>query len=264
MKELIQILKSQYTAQSSTDSPIDLIKLRVDWYNNQKGNLTGYDCPLCKNKGDYTRVTEDNREVYGICSCMEIRNNIKRAEKSGLKDTIKKYTLDTYQTPCDWQKSMKKAAIEYIQNPKTWFFAGGQAGSGKTHLCTAITAELMYKGKSVRYMPWRDCIIPIKANVTNSEEYLKLTEPLKTVDVLYIDDFFKTPGSVPTAADINIAYEILNYRYNADLITIITSEKNLDEIMRIDIATGSRIFERSKGTSFIISEDKDKNWRIKS
>jgi DNA replication protein DnaC len=83
--------------------------------------------------------------------------------------------------------------------------------------------------------------------------------------VLYIDDFFKTEsGKLPTTAEINIAFEILNFRYNnPDLVTIISSEKGMSELLEIDEATGSRIFERSKDYSISIAKDKNKNYRLK-
>ena len=46
-------------------------------------------------------------------------------------------------------------------------------------------------------------------------------------------------GKPITQGDINIAFEIINYRYINDLITIISSELLLDEIINIDEATGS-------------------------
>ena len=71
-------------------------------------------------------------------------------------------------------------------------------------------------------------------------------EAFKTKKVLYIDDLFKSErGKSPTTSDINIAFEILNARYNnPDLITILSSEKILKEILGIDEAIGSRIFQR--------------------
>ena len=44
-------------------------------------------------------------------------------------------------------------------------------------------------------MLWRDEIAKIKSVVTDFLEYKKLTDELKKVDVLYIDDLFKTGGA---------------------------------------------------------------------
>jgi DNA replication protein DnaC len=75
--------------------------------------------------------------------------------------------------------------------------------------------------------------------------YQAKIKKLKRVPVLYIDDFFKGGAS---DADIKLAFEILNARYNdTALRTIISSEIDLDGLMRIDEAIGGRIYERSRG-----------------
>ena len=69
---------------------------------------------------------------------------------------------------------------------------------------------------------------------------------------------------MPTSADIMIAFEILNYRYmNQDLITIISTEKSVDEILEIDEAIGSRLYQRSKKYCIKLPSDKSKNYRMK-
>jgi DNA replication protein DnaC len=189
-------------------------------------------------------------------------------KRSGLKDIIKDYTFDKFEDPEPWQKAIKKAAMEYAKNPEGWFFLGGQSGAGKTHLCTAICREFLLAGKRVRYMLWRDDVVKIKGAVTDSEEYCKMIDEFKRVDVLYIDDLFKTGKAAdnsvqkPTGADINVAFEIINFRYNnPSLLTIISSELTEDELIDIDEAIGGRIYERAK--AFTIGKSRDRNYRIK-
>ena len=85
---------------------------------------------------------------------------------------------------------------------------------------------------------------------------------------MYIDDLFKTGKAddntvqKPTGADINAAFEIINYRYNnPSLLTIISSELSQDELIDIDEAIGGRIYEKS--TAFSIGKNRDRNYRIK-
>jgi DNA replication protein DnaC len=113
-------------------------------------------------------------------------------------------------------------------------------------------------------MLWRDEATRIKALINDYDEYDRLTNELKEAEVLYIDDFLKTQrGQQPTSADVNLAFEILNYRYNnPSLITIISSELTEDELLDIDEATGGRIYERAK-KAFSIAGDRKKNYRIK-
>lgn len=256
-------------------TPKEYEQFKVDGLNATEGNRheeDGYHCNICKNKGYVIKLVEDEdgsfHQVCSDCKCVEIRNSIMRMKRSGLKDIIKDYTFDKFEDTEPWQKAIKGAAAEYAKNPEGWFFLGGQSGSGKTHLCTAICREFLLAGKRVRYMLWRDDIVRIKGAVTDSEEYSKVIDQFKTVDVLYIDDLFKTGKTAdnsiqkPTGADINVAFEIINYRYNnPSLLTIISSELTEDELLDIDEAIGGRIYERAK--AFTIGKSRDRNYRIK-
>ena len=65
-------------------------------------------------------------------------------------------------------------------------------------------------------------------------------EPLKQVTCLYIDDLFKCGGE-PTSADKNFTFELLNYRYNNQLPTVISTELTPRQLGVLDGAVGSRI-----------------------
>lgn len=254
-------------------SPKEYEQWKADGLNATEGNRheeDGYDCRLCKNKGYIVKVAEYHNGwqlVQAPCKCVEIRNSILRMKKSGLKDIIKDYTFDKFDASEEWQKTIKSAAVDYAKHPEGWFALCGQSGCGKTHLCTAICRELLLDGRRVKYMLWRDDVVKIKGAVTESAEYTKLIDEYKNVDVLYIDDLFKT-GKVdnavqkPTVADINVAFEIINYRYNNPaLLTIISSELTQDELIDIDEAIGGRIYERAK--AFTIGKNRDRNYRIR-
>ena len=120
----------------------------------------------------------------------------------------------------------------------------GQVGSGKTHLSMAICNELMDRGISVVYMGYRDAITGIKQNMMDSVYYNKMMNRYKSARVLFIDDLFK--GSI-SGSDVNIMFEIINYRYLNGLPVIVSCEKSIDEIMNIDEAIGSRLYEMSCG-----------------
>lgn len=245
--------------------PVGWERRRADIYNRKVGNLPDKDCKICRNKGNIMVVSEDGTSAIRECKCMGFRRSIQRLERSGLKQLIATSTFEAFETPNLWQEKALETAKEYAVNPAgRWFLAAGQPGSGKTHLCVAICREFMLRGLETRYMRWRDDIPGIKAVVNDDGEYQRKIEPLKRVPVLYIDDFFKTGrGQMPTAPDVNVAFEILNARYiNKNLITVISTERFIPDLLEIDEAVGSRIYERSK-TSNIIIEGFDKNWRMK-
>ena len=243
----------------------EIIQRQIEEYNASEGNLTGYDCPLCKNRGDY-RVYENGEQVVRFCQCMEIRKTLCRIEKSGLNGLIKECRLDNFQTTDTWQKNIKEMAERFLSDTSgSWLFIGGQVGCGKTHICTAITGELLKK-YSARYMLWRDESIALKAAITDDALYAEMIEEIKRPDVLYIDDFFKTQANAkPSQADVSLAFEIINFRYcDKNKRTIISSERYMDEIIEIDEALGSRIYQRTRGFCINIPKDQKKNYRLKS
>lgn len=248
----------------------DPTQRECDIMNRTSGKLTGYDCPDCLNKGVIYRSDGQYITAYE-CHCMKIRRSIWNIEKSGIAGLIKKCTFDNFQTVEPWQKAFKDGALQFLNDHDgKWFYAGGQVGCGKTHICTAICGEMLKQGKAVKYMLWRDEVVKLKSVVNDDEEYARLITPLKTAPVLYVDDFFKTGDTddgrkkKPTQGDINVAFEIFNYRYiNKDLITIISSERSIDDLLDCDEAVGSRIYQRTKDYCFYFRPDKAKNWRLK-
>ena len=238
--------------------------------NSARGDLTGYDCPECLNRGNKFFVDGDYI-VSRECECMKIRRSYWNIEKSGLKDLLGRYTFNNFDATELWQKDFKADAQRFVlDHTGKWFFAGGQVGAGKTHICTAIVGEFLKHGIESRYMLWRDEIVKLKACVNDPFEYGRMINPLKTVPVLYIDDFFKTANDdsgqkkPPTQGDINVAFELLNYRYNNDrLVTIISSERTVEELLACDEAVGSRIYQRTKEYCWVISQNKNRNYRLR-
>lgn len=236
---------------------------RVSIYNNSEGTLTGYDCPKCHNKGNYMFL-RDGEELIRDCECMAKRKMLRAIHNSGLEETLSECRFDNYIAEEDWQKNIKNKAMKFVEdNEGKWFYIGGQVGSGKTHICTAIVGKLIEAGYNAKYMMWRDEIVKLKA-MRNSEDFENLIAEYKRIKVLYIDDLFKTEqGKQPTQADIDIAFEIINYRYiHKDLITIFSCEKSTGELTDIDEAVGSRIVQRSRDYNLAIAKDRSRNYRL--
>lgn len=270
-------------------TPREREQFKVDSYNRGKGILCdgdekhegdGYDCPKCLNRGNFLRFEEidgDFRQYIEDCDCLQVRANLRRFRASGLGNIIDKNTFERYGADENWQQVIKGAAMKYSQELDGWFFLGGQPGCGKTHLCTAICRDHMLAGKQVRYMLWVNDAAKIKGVANKIEEYEALIDPLKRADILYIDDFFKVGDKTdertgkkvkvpPTAADIRLAYEILNSRVVGRKPTIISTEYTLEGILDIDEALGSRINEMCKNGeyNFSIDNDRGKNYRLRN
>lgn len=261
MENLMSSLTGIGLESISDYDPAAHAQLKADSLNRQEGDRNqadGYDCRICRNKGYIAKAVEE-RVVFADCKCAETRRSIQRMQSSGLKNVIKEFTFEKYDATENWQKTIKAAAFEYAKNPVGWFALFGQSGCGKTHLCTAICRTLLLSGKSVRYMLWRDEIVRIKQG---GEGLQDLLDSFKTAEVLYIDDLFKSGDARPTSADISHAFEIINYRYNnPELLTVISSEFTIEELLGIDEAIGGRIYERAN--VFSIDRNRDRNYRIR-
>lgn len=232
--------------------------------NREPGNLTGFDCAKCLNRGFMWRI-KDGCRVAVDCECMTTRRNLQRLKKSGLAPLMEEYTFDRFETPELWQREIKENVLRFVRDKgRRWLLLSGQPGCGKSHLCTAAAGKFLHAGVETRYMRWVDDATAIKAVATDDVAYDRKVSPLKRCRVLYIDDFLKTQkGKEPTSADVKLAFEILNYRYSdPKLITIISTERSMNELMEIDEAVGSRIYERTKGYRNEIAPDRAKNWRM--
>ena len=241
----------------------------IDIENGIAGHLNeldGYNCDLCKNRGYTWKLNEDDMDTRVDCQCKATRATLARAKRSGLGDILKDYKFSKFIATEGWQVDLKNKAEEFCQDDSArWFFVGGQPGAGKTHLCTAIAAHYIKAGRNVKYMLWCEDAKKLKSLVNEYTEYQTAINELKSVDVLYIDDFFKTQhGEQPTKGDINLAFEILNHRLmNPEQITIISSEKTLTDILNYDEATMSRIYQLTGRYKTNIAKDIAKKYRLK-
>jgi hypothetical protein len=97
----------------------------------------------------------------------------------------------------------------------------------------------------VVYMPYRDIITKLKQNILDEEFYQRTISKYQSCELLLIDDLFK--GKI-TESDINIIFEILNYRYLNHLPIIISTEFLIDELLDLGFMKCARvIWWRLKG-----------------
>ena len=220
-----------------------------------------YRCVKCR---DLTFIIDDG--VATPCECRAIREAEEILKRSGISEEFRKKRFDNYDYMFNVQcLDAYKKALGYVKcfneirdskNNSIVFM--GQVGSGKTHLSMAIANELMDSGVGVLYMGYRDVIMTLKQNIMDEEVYRKTLGRYLLSKVLLIDDLFK--GKV-TGSDINIIFEIINYRYFNNLPIIVSTEKSFDELIEIDEAVGSRIIEMGKG-NLIEVKGKKMNYRI--
>lgn len=209
--------------------------------------MTNYKCHKCR---DMLFIIQDDGTAKE-CECRSLRIAEEKLKASGVSEEFRKKTFDNfnYERSIEVMEAFMKAK-SYSKNfekirvtcENSVMFIG-QVGSGKTHLAIAISNILLEKGIGVIYMPYRDSITNLKQSILNAENYQREISKYKNAQVLLIDDLFK--GEV-TPSDIKTMYEIVNYRYFKSLPIITTSEKTIDDLIKIDEAVGSRLYEMSK------------------
>ena len=243
---------------------------RVAFYNLAEGERhkkDGVDCPVCRNKGYFYRLTEDGDMIARRCGCMKKREALQRIRDSGLENLIRDCTFDKFEAKEVWQQNLKETAQAFCKDADAkWFYVGGQVGSGKTHICTAICEDYIRRGYDVRYLMWAETSKHLKALINDYREYADRMNVYKRTPVLYIDDFLKVrQGAEPSDADLNLAFELINARLlQPDTVTVISAEKPLSEAMEYDEATFSRILQRCGRYRLTISRSREKNYRLKT
>ena len=270
--EAMTMARKQAPRSDYLDNPEEYIAQRdARMYNSEVGHedqIDGIQCETCKNKGFVAEIRRDLYPTMVLAECPDCakkRQSMRRMRASGLGDAITKYTFVNFEIRETWQAKIRDRVGDFAEADEGWLYMGGQPGAGKTHLCTAASVRLMHRGKFVRYMLWTDIATRLKGLKLDDEEYQDLINPLKSCDVLYIDDIFKQrQGMQPSQADVALAFEIINARYiRRDSRTIISGEMTTDQIIDLDEALGSRIIERSRGHIIDIPRDKGKNWRMR-
>lgn len=236
---------------------------QCEWYNESSGNLDEMDCKECKNRGYFQILDEEDNKIMRECRCMAVRRYIRAMNTAGLGSLYQKCTFDRYEVKEQWQKVCKDAAMRYAQlSGNGWFYFAGNSGSGKTHLCTAICGELAKRGRSIKYLQWARLYEQLVQTRFKEYEQGELFRCIESVDVLYLDDFLKTPRNVQPKDDmLSYALEIVDARYKADKKTIFSSEFPISKITAFDEALGGRIYEKAKDFQISTGSDKRRNYR---
>ncbi len=122
-----------------------------------------------------------------------------------------------------------KVAFNFAQSPQGWLVLLGDNGCGKTHLAAAIANHLNKNNKSVIFIVVPDFLDHLRSafNPVKHISYDSLFEKVKKASILILDDFGEQAVTSWTQEKL---YQLINYRYNAQLATVITMSYALDEI----------------------------------
>lgn len=248
---------------------------------------TEYSCPKCKDKGGWVeeRKSEINyigsdgkkhpmrNQVWVDCSCAKQRKLERLINGSHITPEFQKMRFENFVGEGLDTKilNMAKKAKQYydefaeIRNtPKNGIALLGQPGIGKTHLLMAISNNLMLKRQvPVMYFPFVTMTSEMRANQFEKEE--TITQQAKEIDVLFIDDLYKPAAGKPKASEWEQLkmYDIVNYRYLNRKPILLSCELDPAQLLAIDEATGSRLFEMTEDYTVSVPKDFRLNYRTR-
>lgn len=146
-------------------------------------------------------------------------------------------------------KRALETARAYAENPAGWLvFNSLGYGNGKTHLAAAIANEISNRGESVLFVVVPEMLDYLRAafNPAAGVPYDKRFKEVRTAPLLVLDDL-GTESATPWVREK--LYQLINYRYNAQLPTIITTATPIDEI---DDRLKSRMLDGRLCTFFLL------------
>ena len=225
-------------------------------------------CPKCGGSMWITWIDDEGCDMAKRCECFEPTMARRRIAASGISESFRAKGFKNFDTRHNPQ--LEKASTtcsnyclnyqDIVGTRSNSILLLGQVGSGKTHLALASANALLdYQKIRVVYMPYREMATKLKQNITDEESYTKAIDAFKKAPMLVIDDLLKGRA---TESDINILFEIVNYRYVCGLPVIVTSEKTTGELLDFDSAIGSRLIEMAAGR-IIEFKGNELNYRLK-
>ena len=265
MEDLSDVLKRLATRNTSEDSPAEGRSSNGGPEYDDPGEQSE-PCPRCGGRGWYTSDVPVGHPEFGTivtCDCQQDRLEKERTGRLLRYSNLGHLTRYTFESlkgdgragDADSQESFRAAtelAREYAEEPSGWLVIKGPHGAGKTHLAAAIGYRRIEKGEVVFFVHVPDLLDHLRSTFSPTSEtsYSELFEQVRTTALLILDGL-GVHGTTPWAEEK--LRQILGYRFNGRLPTVVTTATELAEIdpfiaSRLRDPQESRIVELGSAT----------------
>ncbi|MBI4785437.1 MAG: ATP-binding protein [Chloroflexi bacterium] len=200
-------------------------------------------CPICGGAGFLRREVPVDHPDFGRavpCDCKKRETQL--AELNGLRSSsglthLTQMTFETFRSEGiglnpDKRKNLRQAydcAREFADKPEGWLLLKGGFGCGKTHLAAAVANARLARGEPVLFVIVPDLLDHLRATFAPASRvtYDDRFESVRSTPFLILDDL---GSQTATAWAQEKLFQLLNHRYNAQLPTIITMNRELEEV----------------------------------
>ena len=189
-------------------------------------------CPICHGAGFVRVDVPVGDPSFGQavpCACKERQREERRRSDlrrlSSLDPFIDK-TFETFDVSVPGVREALDVVRRYAEDPQGWLMLMGTYGTGKTHLAAAIANYRLAAGSPVFFSIVPDLLDHLRATFAPSSEvpYDELFDKVREAEVLVLDDLGAENG---TAWATEKLFQIINYRYNFRMPTVITTNNRL-------------------------------------
>lgn len=202
-------------------------------------------CPICGGAGFVRLDVPVSDPAFGKpvpCECKE--RQIEARRRSDLRrlsslDPFLDKTFDTFDPNLQGLREAYEAARAFAADPDGWLVLSGPHGVGKTHLAAAVANYQLAQGTLVFFSIVPDLLDHLRAAFAPTSEvpYDEMFDKVREAGLLVLDDL---GAENSTAWATEKLFQLINYRYNFRMPTVITTNNRLlsqmDERIRSRLA----------------------------
>ena len=200
-------------------------------------------CPICKGAGYLVKDVPVGHPEFGRlypCTCKRHELELKQSERlrqvSNLKHldymTFETFSPDGHGLNPEQSNNLRRAyetALNYARQPQQWLLFRGGYGCGKTHLAAAIANYRLDRRQPALFVVVPDLLDHLRGaySPNSATTYDQRFDEIRNHPLLILDDLGAESNT--SWADEKL-FQIFNYRYNARLPTVVTTNFDLEEI----------------------------------